>query len=217
MFKWFLLQKASGDLDKLSLRELLNKVKENEQLVSPAVEVFRQKYSKISIYIQGSFSDNSQGLIFEFHQYQIQMRNYDAVFELLTNFGDLIEDLRIVYTSLTEEQSENVTQAVNKYCSKSWIALQLVHCKRDTFKLFQNSFENLSTIYVTGTISTLDSESLKFNEIFPKLRHLTLNYIRVSDLSSLERHFAHLEHFDICSFGKRWEGYIPICRESFEK
>lgn len=56
---------------------------------------------------------------------------------------------------------------------------------------------NIERVYISGELTTLDSEYLKFIDIFPNIHHLSLDHIRVMDLNSFDRHFSQSEHLEL--------------------
>lgn len=63
----------------------------------------------------------------------------------------------------------------------------------DVFQLFKSPDKNVRNLTIQGKLDSSSRADLQLNKLFPELCQLTLDSIRVSDLTILDVHFPHLE------------------------
>lgn len=122
------------DLNKLNLFQLITAVEENVDLIGPANDVFRQKYSQKTFRIEGPFQNKPEDSVFEYTD-KVEIQNLEVTVKLLKFFKQSIIRVTVDYI-LIDGDAERITRAINEHgsSSQSLVVLKLVQCRPDTLK-----------------------------------------------------------------------------------
>lgn len=181
-------------LENLEYRDLLAMSRTNHYFGILARDVFRRKLSSKTIEIVAPFTKGIQHPIYETSS-SIMLENLQLVRLSLRIFGAEIKKIQLRFYSLDPEQRREIHHLINKYCSDSLTSLILNKCDEDTLAYFAIPLEKVESITIDGELKSV-SEGLKFNEIFPALRRLSMNDVNI-DSEVLNIEFQHLTHFTL--------------------
>lgn len=79
--------------------------------------------------------------------------------------------------------------------SRSLTDLRLKSYDINSLKYVKKQFENIENVIFAGDFNQLASETLQLNEMFPKIRRLSFNFVGVENRNGIDLHFPHLEYF----------------------
>lgn len=164
-----LILKTLDELDALSLVNLTQAALTNEHLNRLAGYVYKRRINQVLI---GGYST-------EVRNHQAIINDLDFAHRFLKAFGSLITTLKIDYSKIPLDNQTAISSIVNEYCSKALTELEVdgtvyqIAMMASPFKIVSKIiFENHEKM----PLLTVDSDlSTKFDQTFPKLRHLDLS------------------------------------------
>ncbi|XP_055305891.1 uncharacterized protein LOC129570345 [Sitodiplosis mosellana] len=193
----------------LSLMDLINVASANKQLGPAAATVFARKHGKKMVEILAcDFSSKfSETEAVEVTNDAILISKPAVAFRILRLFGDVIFNITMRgkwpfhVERLNEQQiplGKHTLAYINEYCSDSLKSLALdsvVFMFADAKKPYKN-VEELSIEH-----GTIGFEASQFNDTFPKMHRLNLNFNAFSDHKHFAGRLEQLEHLKIGFFG----------------
>lgn len=181
-----------------SLSELCSLAETNQQYLELAQEIFARKHSKrmIAISEEKNIVDicsirNEENEIEDV----LFVSDLDTIFKVLNYFGHLIKNLMVTSNSaFSSAQMKNVTNLINLRCADQLTQLQISSGHLAFFEKMTKPFKNVETLIIKGGFNSLASSTLKFDELFPAIRRLSIGYIYIGDQDSLVAHLSNLEY-----------------------
>lgn len=170
----------------LGWTDLLSVADSSPLFHTAACLVFKRKYHKSKLIINGTKSSSSQKCG------NIIVQKPLMALKLLRNFGHLIWDLQLSLRFFRSEIVAAITHYLSQYCSKSLYSLSL--CGNSTkipFECIENVFINLEILRVDLCKFELD---LMFGKIFPNLRVLNLGANRYESPQTMIDNLPSLSH-----------------------
>lgn len=185
-------------LEQMNFDSLLNMAALNPDYLDLANYIFKRKYHNKEFLIREPFRGPKLPA-FESSQFDlIELRNLDLITKVFQTFGPMISKVKINYGKNATSEVRTVIDLVNRHCAA------LTHFElfgsiidKDLLNDVQTPFHRVDTVSLHGTFNKLASKSLYLNEIFPKIRSLSLDYVRFNNHSDLVLKFPHLEHLSI--------------------
>lgn len=181
-----------------SLTELCSLAETSQQYLDVAQEIFARKHAKKLIVI----SEKKE--IVNIHSIQdkeietedvLFVNDFDTILKVLKYFGHFIKNLMVTSNSpLSANEMKNVTSSINLHCADNLVQFQISSDHLGFFKYMTKPFKNVGTLMIKGGFDSLASSTLKFDELFPAIRELSIGYIYITDQSSLVVHLPHLEY-----------------------
>lgn len=176
-----------------------NVVQINSRLSDIATSVFRYKYRYHQLKITPK--NTLQARVteqFEEGQHQLTISDYQLAVNVLKYFGDIFQSVKFSYDWLTQKIRVNqMTQHIGEYCSKSLKQLDL-EMRHDLLEKFTDPFEAVEELTIRSRTSSFN-QSIRLNDLFPKLRRLNLVSVDASNNTFINAEFPHLEHFSFHS------------------
>lgn len=182
-------------IEKLDLPELINVAATNRYFRTLSFDVFSRKYAKLSIVFRRSVLANVENFQIGPSK-EVRIEDYNLMFKILNNFGNLMVTLKIEYLNFGSKRISVLNHYINNRCSDSIIHLELRNYPyNNVLDVIQMPFKNAESVSfgferITNSVMTLD-------EMFPKMRRLDLNNVRIVDASFIERRFNQLEDFSL--------------------
>lgn len=155
-------------LEHLDLKDLVKLALDSADGYQKANEFYKMEYGDILVIIT-----DDAGYVLNFRHIHI---NYDLIEKFLKAFGGSIKRLHIKYRSIPRDKQNFVTKLVSSYCSKTLLEFNARSCKNGAFNGIKTPFEMVNRVYFFCEWSESGQNSLPFNELFPKVRILLLNY-----------------------------------------
>lgn len=184
-------------IEKLDLPGLINVATTNSYFRTLSFDVFSRKYAKKPIVFRRPVLANVENFqIGSSKEVIVRIEDYNLMFKILNIFGHLVIALKIDYQNFESKRMIELNHYINHRCSESIIHLELRNYPHENvLDVIRMPFKNAEKISfgferITDSIMTLD-------EMFPKMRRLDLNNVRIIDASFFERRFIHLEDFSI--------------------
>lgn len=184
--------------NKLDTVKLL-KLSEIKQFV-PVIElVLRLRFSKFVIIIGGAreLHKNSTGkyTFSEVTEYSslISIEDFPTAVKILSNFGHLIDNLKILrFRGWTEASIKQIHQLINQHCSETLKSINILKTEENIFDAFTIPFTMVQEV---SLMSESGYEKFgNFSKMFPATRRLYMNSFNVSSLNSSSYVLPHLEY-----------------------
>lgn len=182
-------------LENLDFHSLLNMAKLNEAISILSADVYRREFSNRIIHIDEPFLEYDKPKINVYNDF-ILINDCNIALSVLQFFGPHILTLKISYKSDQNNQLKQIISFTNQYCS-NLDNLQISSSNKYALENIQNEFPKVEDAKFGGKFINIESNTLKLNEMFPKLRRLSLKSVEISKNDSMNLHFPHLESLDI--------------------
>lgn len=193
-------------LENAKFYDLLTSIQINPKLNELIVDVYARKLASKSIFIGGSELSKEVTIDVLESDSQISIRDFDLVKLALRKFGHKMKALAISYDGIESHQREEIHHLIDQYCSRSITEMILMQMDQNVLKLFSNPLKTIEYLTIDGELKAqrntflkglFGRRLLKLNEIFPNLRHLSLNNMNIPDKKLLDVNFPQLEHVKI--------------------
>lgn len=177
--------------EQMEFNDLISMSEINHHFSALATDVFRQKFASKEIEVRQSLDDESLE-----SDDNIQIGSLDEATKLFRHFGSLITRLKINYGTNDDCHAKEVISLANLHCDT------LRHLKINSFdenalEGVQKPFQTVEDLSMHGKFGKLGSDTLQLNEMFPRMRRWSVNYLRVSEEESMTLEFPNLEHFSV--------------------
>lgn len=200
-----ILDETSLDLkllifDHLELNDLVAIADTNKHFLSLSQVAFARKYSKKTIQINDPYQNPYKRMNSMDKASVVYIHDYTVVLKVLMHFGHLIQKLVVKYSeshSFGPVDINEISKMISLYCSDTLIHLEVDSFQSKFFNNLKRPFTKVQEVSVRGWFYALESLNLDSNELFPAVRRLSLKYIRLSIVKSIEREFKYLEHIHI--------------------
>lgn len=156
---------------------------------SVASDVYRVKFGKKLVEVLDTFWID--GAPIRIIDGMIQIADLDIATKLFQTFGSLVTALKINFDSNNGNRIMNAVQLANRYAS----ALQNMEMKMwqdSSLDEVQMPFETVENVTLNGIFDS-SNQKLQLNEMFPKMRILSLKRAEMLDYSYLVHVYPHLE------------------------
>lgn len=179
--------------EQLNLPSLLALAEVNQAFSVLTADVFRRNYGYKTIEIRKGFSSDDMN-IFEFEE-TIQVENFGLISTIFKHFGQFISSVKINYGKCKKSQLKEIITFVNRN-SNSLKKLQL-EMYEDVLDGIEKPFINVEDVSFVGEYKRLGNKQLSLSEIFPKMRRLSLEYVKVINRKSIALEIPTLEHLHV--------------------
>lgn len=186
----------------LNINDLLNLVDVEPNFHYLAAEVFRRKYRKRTIDMQGA-NVNAQRQIAEYVSGEtISIYDVELFKKMLKIFGFAIEKIELQ----NEVNNTNILcQFINKYCS-SLRSLTLNFISEDTLNHFTAPLKLVQDLSFPKDLASVGKKNeVSLNRLFPKLQRLSINLKSTVNRSFLLHKFPHLEQLNAIISKNAWK------------
>lgn len=157
-------------------------------------QAFRQRFSNKTLKIHGRKNAEESKILYFNDAYMVL--DMELTQKLLSKFGHLIEKIEVNFELINTENHARIVESINKYCVLL-TEFELSNCNGDLLKGLNKQFYKVEQIRFSGQLESLSSDHLKFNQLFPALRHLNAAFIHVTNPDSFNCELPHLEHLDM--------------------
>lgn len=177
-----------------------------------AMKIFDHYYSKKMFKVlDGQIQNNNKTL------------RFDTVQKMFEYFGHFISKLVVEFVDegLYHGRATELGESVNAYCAESLTQFELLQTGKGYyfFQLMTKPFTRVEYVTVTGQLSTLKSETLSFDELFPAVKKMNLfNLGKIIDTNSINSEFQHLEYAALWirkQFGNLVTSFTDVDVENF--
>lgn len=183
-------------LSNFNLIELSNIAAVDGRLASVARHIYQQRYGNydLSIVYDGIGDDDDAKISIKTNFQRIDIYNYQMSLNVLQYFN--IHKLKIYPNLSGIDRSKVINQFTNKYASKHLTHFDFVIVD-DTLQHFTLPFEHVEDLQCTINAKRTAVNHLPFNQLFPKLRRLTLNLETAASYHLVDCELVYLESVDI--------------------
>lgn len=173
--------------------DLVSLVQINLRFEFIAREVVRRKYKQINQLRMRCTEYKMDSQIVAIRD-QIEIYNMQLAMDMLKYFGGHFAMIKVeYYNDLTKINL--ISQCLNEYCSKSLKNLDLTVTEDfNILETFTKPFDAVEELNIHSSIDEF-SETIQLNELFPKLKRLTLGSDKAVNYSFIRSEFPNLEHF----------------------
>lgn len=179
-------------LKELDFISLVNVAEVDEAYSALAADVFKRKFAHKIIELRETSSKNE---VVELHDV-IKIEKFNMISKVFNHFGHFISKVKLIYGRDQKYQSKLVFELVSHH-SDNFIKFHIECYNEFLLQNVQKPFYNAENVSFAGEFYELGSESMKLNEMFPKMRQLSLGYLHVTDPTSIHLHFPYLEHLSV--------------------
>lgn len=173
---------------------------ENTRLLNVAIQELRQRFATKQVYFAGMRQDkyiDTNRKIKE-NEKEIIVDGDTVIFQIIEEFGDSIQDLRIRVDGLASpEKAQEMYKLIGEHCSDTLKKFQFGYLSYAFFPNISKPFKNVEFVKFDGDVYKLDNNQYSFSEIFPVLRRFELEKFTTGNLSIIDLVFPFLEHFGV--------------------
>lgn len=128
----------------------------------------------------------------------VSIQEYDVAYRLLRNFGSLIERIWVLFDLMDAQNGVEIIRSLNHYCFDSIKEIMFKQCGGNALEGLKKPFLRCEkVIFSSDAFGEISKKTKKFNEIFPNIKHLTIEYIKQSDFIILDSLFPKLNLFHL--------------------
>lgn len=185
--------------DQLELDELVNMAMVNTQMCSVSNKVFENKFQHLETYIEVLKRHRHcvKYYVFFHVRNHIIIYDYELALNILQYFGSSIHALRINNVYVTRDQSARIYELANKYAAGAVTSLNLDIMRGNTLEQFTRPFERVENLTCDISVEQTGANILPFDQLFPRLKSLTIKLNADLDHKYLNCTLPHLERLCI--------------------
>lgn len=191
-------------LEELDFVSLMTMAEMNQEMRALVVDVYRRKLAAKQIRIIQSVS----GMMVLDEGDLISIDNLNFTTKFLQTYGQFVRNISFNYYNAWNEM-HGVMDLVIRHCD-SLTNFNLRSFSENAFSIVEKPFPKVEYVSIDGNVSKLFSNTLQFNELFPKMRSLILEQSRMVDRKSLLRNFPNLEHLHLSSWDPLSEDELKL-------
>lgn len=186
--------------------ELLNITEVNRILAAFASETFRQKYREYQVDIMGCdvYAKKRGKFFIDDKRKVIELRDYEVKLIVLKNFMNGVHKLHIDNNFIEGNESVEMNKLVNKFGYEALTHLNLGSIQDDALQQYTIPFDQVEDLSCIIYLSRGTTKIMPFNQLFPKLRRLSINLDFNADYSFIDCEFSELEYLDIIVTEASW-------------
>lgn len=139
----------------------------------------------------------------------INIYDQNLILKFLRYFGHLFSYILTNQFRFQPKFYARFHSYVNKYSSESLEEFRMDKFSGNLFLEWKKPFKNVSSLYIRDGFWNCEKVNVNFSEIFPSLRHLTMN----SSSKCIDYHFPHLEYIQFSMYSN----YPEIKKKIYEK
>lgn len=208
-------------LEQLSMIDLYSVTKTCKYYESLGGTILQRKLAKKMVIFTQLNPYVTFDSIFKETDENVKIESVSAAKKLLKQFGRHIRNLKLQHVSppgpLDRGPLEEVYKLIQDYCSETLTQFNYGWNTDNFFKYVKIPFKNVETVSLEDYVINLSNNQLMFQQIFPSIRNLHLNLVRMQNVSAITTHFPNLVHLNI-NIGS-FNGYInePIAIDLIRK
>lgn len=182
--------------DVLDFDDLIYMGATNTKFNTIAEMVFHQRYPNYEIRIigAGEYRGSKKFHVAKKYEKFIEIAESEWIEDVFKYAGKWIQKLSI--QSHKMQNPKRIYEIVNKYTSESLPHLDLRWIKNDTFNSFAMPFNALEELHFLVDEEKPSANMQPLNQIFPKLRRMSVSLNTDLDYNCLDSDFQHLEHLE---------------------
>lgn len=190
----------------LQTNDLYALTKTNKYYANFAGQIFGQRLAKANV-IFNTLNRSELGITEKTsHDLRwIKIQNTKVAFDILKRFGRYIRFLKIESSEQKHlERGPNeiseVYNLIQEHCSESLLSFHYKATKDDNFfEHVKRPFKSVQNVLLEYDVIGLGNDRLNFQQIFPALRSLHINMVKIDDASALTHHFPCLINVIVAS------------------
>lgn len=158
-------------------------------------DVIKRRLSKRMVVFSMLHPSKSPYLIFEENKESVKVRYVEAAIEFLKKFSQYIRNLKIkdiLPRRHMPRRLNEVYRLIHEHCSETLTEFQYEWMNDNFFDFITIPFTNVQTVSMTGNVFS-SSINLDFQQMFPVIRILHLNWVRIQNTSKITLEYPHLE------------------------
>lgn len=123
----------------------------------------------------------------------IEVYDFKFTLMLLKRYGNVIRRISVENHRMSDDRSDQITIAINKYCSASLNKLNLGFIKQNTMDKLTQPFQMVEDFSFEVSLEKISQKTLPLNETFPNLRRLTVSLYQNLNYKFIDCQMPHLE------------------------
>lgn len=197
--------------DKLRVTDLNALARTNKYYESFAMDIVRRRFAKKMVIFDLLWVHSTSNDYTETNEY-IEIEHAEAAIKMLIQFGRFIKNLKIQHVStvshLDREPTKKVYRLIQEHCSESLTQFHFKHNEFNYFDYVTKPFKNVQNVTLNGNMNHLGNNQLNLQQIFPAMRYLHVNLLRIKNMSTLTLEFPHLEHLNVAICTVNFNEYV---------
>lgn len=182
-------------METLEYPDLLQISNINKKCLEEARKVFKVNFFEAIFFVAGPFGkDEHIGIQIELY-YHAHLRTLNAINATLNNFGHLINDIRLNFEDIDENEGREIVKSINERCFESLTTFYLENCKGNVLlDWLKTPFRNVTfLVFSSSQEEELEiKDDQKLNNFFPNTEILRIKHIRSSEWKLFDCSFPEL-------------------------
>lgn len=190
-------------LDQLDFMDMMKflEIFPAKELLSVGAGIFRKNFKDYEVIIDKQLLDRAHHPNFEADQHlkRLKLYEFDSILKFVKFFGHEMHSIEYSPHSFRMEESNNISQNINEYARKSLKCLKLKNVINYAIEPFTKPFEEVEELLLTADWLTNYYGDIRsqFNQLFPRVRNLTLSLSSSVKFNFIDCEFPHLEHLKL--------------------
>lgn len=198
---------------------LVNTAEAIPRLSGMVGEVFRRKYPNLELEIRLPNIMDRFRVKLPPNDHRLEIDNVSMGLGVLKHFGHFIQSLRIDATDMGSSELATINRFANIYCFETLMQFEIKSVMDDALNEFVVPFKEVEELNCRFKKNNLN-ETQPWNELFPKLRRLTLNMDNIFDVTSanfIDCTFPHMDYLYVRSGWEVWKKHPEQIRNLIRK
>lgn len=185
-------------LENSDLQSLISLSESSQYLKIQIWSVINRRFGRKWINFSIPYFSNKRDLQIYETDDEIKIRDIDTMIKVLRYFGPSIRKLELETSYSPASRAYLVYKYINIYCSDRLTQFNMKNSMEAAFDEFKKPFKNIESISLHGQFDSLNSYELRFSEIFPSIRYLSLRMVHITDPNWVTKNiFPNMEHLHI--------------------
>lgn len=185
-------------LENSDLQSLISLSESSQYLKNQIWRVINRRFGRKWINFSIPYFTNKRDLQIYETDDEIKIRDINTMIKVLRYFGPSIRKLELETSYSPVSRAYLVYKYINVYCSDRLTQFNMKNSIEAAFDEFKKPFKSIEFVSLNGQFDSLNSYKLRFSEIFPNIRYLSLRMVHISESNWVTKNiFPHLEHLHI--------------------
>lgn len=185
-------------LEHLPTIDLLSLSKAHKCFSNLVDDIFRKKFAKKMMILSILYPYDSPTVDFEETNEYILVEYEKTASKIIKKYGRSIRNLKIEFVSKSTYHAQapfkGVYKLIQKHCAETLTEFHFQTMEDNFFDYVTVPFKNVHSITLENDVIGLGNDQLNLQQMFPSLRNLYLNNVKIQKIKQIQLEFPHLEH-----------------------
>lgn len=185
-------------LEQLELEELINMAAVNDSFRMLVADVLKRRFGQLFVSLRRQMHATMEKTIEASKDGTLIIENYDLMLKFVKFLGYTVESLQVDFSNFDPNRISAISRYISKHCSDTLIQLDIRNYPRtseNVLDIIETAFKNAEE--VSFGFERIGDSFLTLNELFPKVRRLNLENVRIINATFFNETLPHLEHISI--------------------